>query len=121
MRAAARTRRTVAWLAGAAATAALLAIGVHAAARREPRAAMRAYVDPATGQLAPAPAGAGAAAAAPALPAPTTAFVEVPLAGGGGGVSVRLGDQFRTTMRATIGPDGRPTAYCTDESARRGG
>jgi hypothetical protein len=88
-----------------------IASGVRAedpAAAPPTDAGMRAYVDPATGQLVPEPA--TAAAAATAAPAPQPDLAEVPAPGGG--TMVVLPRSYDHEMSATVGADGTLGARC---------
>src|SRR5262245_53868256 len=101
----------------AAAAGFLVAARVAAGDDAPPRAGMRAYVDPDTGQLSTPPA--GTPPPAPRLQGPAPALVETPGTSPAGGASVRVGDAFRTTVRATVGPDGHVTTRCQDDRARQ--
>ena len=105
------------------ALAALLALPLAAAAAEEKAAekpasqaagsAMKAHVDPATGQFVqkPAPGTKG-----PQAPAPATAYpapkVER-MSAKGGAKRVRLDDRFVMQMTETVGPDGKVSHTCT--------
>ncbi len=67
-------------------------------------AAMRVYVDPATGKPAPPP----EAEAAPESAAPQPKAAESPVEepAPGGGTMIRLPDSYKRPLAATVGPDG---------------
>jgi hypothetical protein len=68
-------------------------------------AAMRIYVDPATGKPAPPP---PEAEAAPQIAEPQPKAAETPAEepAPGGGTMIRLPDSFKRPLAATVGPDG---------------
>jgi hypothetical protein len=82
----------------------------------------KAVIDPATGQLiVPAPAAKGPAAAqAPAAVAPSSVstshagLVAVPVTTKAGGKMVDLKGRFRSSVVATVGPDGKTTTRCVE-------
>ena len=74
---------------------------------------MRIAIDPRTGALVAAPV--GVAVTEPALSTSATGLVaEI---APGGGVMVNLQGRFRSSMTATIGPDGTLVATCHTEGA----
>jgi hypothetical protein len=66
-------------------------------------AAMRIYVDPATGKPSPPPPPT-AATAEPLQPKAAESLVEEPAPGGG--TMIRLPDSYKRPLAATVGPDG---------------
>lgn len=77
-------------------------------------AAMKVFVDPATGQVTsnPDPASRASLAAAPTAERPALKVEKVTTRAGG--KKVRLDGRFTMEMTATTTPDGRATITCTD-------
>jgi hypothetical protein len=77
-----------------------------------PRAGMQAHIDPATGRFLPEPIVPPPAQALPAKRPPLAA-----VAAPGGGMMIELDDRFRSTMTATVQPDGTVRIDCTTNAA----
>ncbi len=111
------------------ALAALLALPLAAAETKEKAstpaaapatgAAMKIYVDPATGQIVPKPIPTDAKALAAATPqAPLPALKVEKGTTKAGGRRVRLDDRFMMEMTATTTPDGKISYSCKEEGAK---
>ena len=111
------------------ALAALLALPLAAAETKEKAstppaapaagAAMKIYVDPATGQIVPMPVTAEPKARAAATPqAPLPALKVEKGTTKAGGRRVRLDDRFMMEMTATVTPDGKVSYSCKEEGPK---
>ena len=86
--------------------------GEKAASTPEGSAGMRVYRDPKTGRFEVPPADASAAEALPPSPASSTShegLVETPSPVPGGGILIDLQGRFRSSLKATIDPNGHLT------------
>ena len=83
-------------------------------------AAMKVFVDPATGQVtsAPDPSSRAALAAAPTGARPALKVEKVTTRAGG--KKIRLDDRFTMEMTATAAPDGKATVTCTEAAKPAG-